>query len=53
MYLSYDIRLDVRSMMGTVAVAKSVSALARKKVSRENQTGQPWRRRSHSYEKDD
>jgi hypothetical protein len=53
MYLSYDIRLQVRSMMGTAAVAAFANARARNKVSRENQTGQPWRRTSRTYEKDD
>jgi hypothetical protein len=53
MYLGYDIRLQARSMMVEAAVAASVSAIARKTVSRENQPGRPWRRTSHIYEEDD
>ena len=53
MYLSYDIRLQVRSMIVEAAAAASVSAVARKMVSRENQPGQWWRHTSHIYEKDD
>jgi hypothetical protein len=53
MYLSYDNRLQVRSMMGEAVVAASVSALAPKKVSGLSQAGQQWRRTSQTYEKDD
>jgi hypothetical protein len=51
MYLSYDIRLDVRSMMGTAAVAASVRELV--KVSSKNEADQQWWRTSQTYEKDD
>ncbi|HLW85181.1 MAG TPA: hypothetical protein VKR60_08210 [Candidatus Sulfotelmatobacter sp.] len=53
MYLSYDIRPQVRSMMDEAAVTATVNAIARKTVSRENRAGQQWRRKSQTYEKDD
>jgi len=53
MYLSYYIRLQVRSMMDEAAVTASVSKLERKMVSRENQPGQQWRHKSRTLEKDD
>jgi hypothetical protein len=53
MYLSYDIRPQVRSMMDEAAVTASVSKLERETVSRENQPGQQWRRKSRTLEKDD
>lgn len=40
-------------MMGTAAVAATVSALARKKVSSTNEADQQWWRTSQTYEKDD